>query len=96
MMVIHVDDCFTIGIKKAIEELIQLINKKGLELKVEHDVKDYLGCEILINKQKRKAWIGQPTMIKKLQQTFGQHITRQHVCRTPGTPGFNIVKPKPK
>ena len=49
-MDIHVDDCFPIGNKKAIEEVVQSMQKKGLELKVENKVSDYLGCELLINK----------------------------------------------
>ena len=49
IMVIHVDDCLTIGNKSAIENAIQLIKQKGLELKVENNVKDYLGCELDIN-----------------------------------------------
>ena len=93
MMVIHVDDCFTVGIKEAIKDVIRLIEKKGLELKVEYDVKDYLGCELLFNKTEKKEWIGQPFMIKKIQQTFEKYLTRQIKYKTPGTPGFNIVKP---
>ena len=56
-MVVHVDDCFTIGNKDAIEDTITLKQNKGLELKVENDVRDYLGCELLINKPGKKAWI---------------------------------------
>ena len=49
-MVIHVDDCFTIGNEEAIKDAIYLIKEKSLELKVEENVKNYLGCELLVNK----------------------------------------------
>ena len=33
-------------------------------------------------------------MIKKIKQTFKEFLTTKIVYKTPGTPGFNIVKPK--
>jgi hypothetical protein len=92
MLVIHVDDCFTVGNIEAIQETIKLIEEKGFELKVE-EVTDYLGCEILINKQRTKAWLGQPTMIKKIETTFGKLIKSSCVYKTPGTPSYNIIRP---
>jgi hypothetical protein len=71
MMVIHVDDCFTVGHPAAIKEVISLIRKETLELKVSESVTDYLGCEIIVNKARNKAWIGQPHMIKKIEKAFG-------------------------
>ena len=47
IMVIHVDNCFTIGNKAAMQETIKQITEKGLKLKVEERVTDYLGCEPL-------------------------------------------------
>ena len=93
MMVIHVDDCFTVGHKDAIEEVINLIKSKGLELKVDYEVKDYLGCELMINKKEKRAWIGQPHIIKKIEDLFSPFIIRQTTYKTPGTPGFNIIRP---
>ena len=93
MMVIHVDDCFTVGHKDAIEEVINLIKSKGLELKVDYEVKDYLGCELMINKKEKRAWIGQPHIIKKIEDLFSSFIIRQTTYKTPGTPGFNIIRP---
>ena len=61
---------------------------------MEENVVDYLGCELKVNKTKKAAWIGQPHMVKKIRQAFGHLITKTKLTyKTPGTPGFNIVKP---
>jgi Reverse transcriptase (RNA-dependent DNA polymerase) len=93
MMIIHVDDCFTIGNRKAIDHVIEEIKKKGLELKVEYNFTDYLGCEIYMKED--KAWMGQQGMIKKIEQNFGEMVKGVMPCKTPGTPNYNITQPKP-
>ena len=42
------------------------IEMEGLKLKVEYNTKDYLSCEILFNEKKKKAWLGQPHLMKKI------------------------------
>ena len=74
IMVLHVDDCFTVGYKEVINEVDQLKKVNGLEWKVDYNFQDYLGCKIQINKDRQQAWISQPHMIRKLQQFFGQLI----------------------
>jgi hypothetical protein len=93
MMVIHVDDCYTVGHGDAKREVIQLIEKETLELKVQENVTDYLGCEIVINKSRTKAWIGQPHMVNKIEKSFGELVKNMKKCKTPGTPSFNIIRP---
>ena len=44
----------------------------------------------------KKAWIGQPHMIKELKQTFSHFFTRETVYKTPGRPNFNIIRPSEK
>ena len=63
-------------------------------MKVEENTKDYLSCEILINKGRTKAWIGQPHLCKKIAQTFGDMVKKLPRYRTPGTPGLVITKPE--
>ena len=43
-------------------------SRNGLVLKVEDNLTDYI---IMFNKERTKAWIGQPYLIKKLEQKFG-------------------------
>jgi hypothetical protein len=42
IIIIHVDDCYTIGHKPAIKQVIQQLNQNGLKLKVSEDAEDYL------------------------------------------------------
>ena len=93
-MVIHVDDCFTIGNKIEIEKMIEELKMKNFELKVEKNVTDYLGCELRFNKERSKIWLGQPTIIKKIQKTFEDIIKVTDRYKTPGTPNFNVLRPQ--
>ena len=72
-MALHVDDCYAVGHPKALEDAIKQISKH-FKLKVEDVLTDYLSCEIRFNKLKTKAWVGQPHLIKRLEQKFGAMI----------------------
>jgi Reverse transcriptase (RNA-dependent DNA polymerase)/gag-polypeptide of LTR copia-type len=93
IMVVHVDDCFVAGSKQALDHIQKSIQEKGLELKIENQVRDYLGCELLFNPERTKAWIGQPAILKKLEVTFKDIVGKQSSVTTPGTPNYNIVRP---
>jgi hypothetical protein len=88
------DDCLLVGDRQAILETIDLIKKGGFNVTVESTLKDYLSCEVLRSKDKRRAWIGQPHLMKKLEKTFGDLVKDMQVYRTPGTPGSGIIRPK--
>ena len=49
---------------------------------------------IQFNKDKTRAWLGQPHLIKNLQDKFGEMVRNLQTCRTPGTPGQGIVRLK--
>ena len=36
----------------------------------------------------KKAWLGQPTIIKSLEKQFGERVAKKKMTVTPGTPGF--------
>ena len=36
----------------------------------------------------KKAWLGQPTIIKSLEKQFGERVAKKKMTITPGTPGF--------
>jgi Reverse transcriptase (RNA-dependent DNA polymerase) len=55
IVVIHVDDCYMIGTKENLACTVKMIESHGLKVKVEMETKDYLGCEILIDKSGSKA-----------------------------------------
>ena len=61
---------------------------------MEYNLNDYLSCEILFNKTRTKAWLGQPHLIKKLKATFSDQISRLTSYVTPGTPAKCVSRPK--
>jgi hypothetical protein len=73
-MIIHVDDCFVVGHSAAIDETIELIKNAGLELKIKKNATDYLGCEIIVDNDNNKAWMGQQNMINKIEKNFGDLV----------------------
>ncbi len=93
LIAIHVDDCYIIGKREDIEKVIKDIEKSGLKVKVEYNTKDYLSCEIIFNKNKDMAWIGQPHLVKRLESTFGPLVRGLQVYKTPGTPNMGIIRP---
>ena len=92
-MALHVDDCYAVGHPKAIDEAIMQISAH-FKLKIEENLTDYLSCEIRFNKDKTKAWIGQPHLLKSLEKKFGTLVRRSQRYRTPGTPGHGVIRPK--
>jgi hypothetical protein len=91
---IYVDDCLFMGEKRAILKAIEDIIESGFKLKVEDNLDDYLSCRIIFDKTRSKAWLGQPHLIKKLEETFGDQVKKLQTYRTPGTPGVGIVRPE--
>jgi Reverse transcriptase (RNA-dependent DNA polymerase) len=67
---IHVDDCYLVGSDERVNRLVKDLESNGLKIKVEMDTKDYLGCEILVDKDKKKAWLGKPHIVKKMLLRF--------------------------
>lgn len=94
MISLYVDDCFIIGDQDAIDEFVQQVKDSKLNVKWEHGLKDYLSCEIVFSKDKTKAWIGQPHLLKKLEKNFGELVSGLQQYKTPGTPGVGLVRPK--
>ena len=89
----YVDDNACIGTQSLINETIEELQKLGFKLKVMDDFTDYLSCEIIFSKDKTKAWLGQPHLLKKLEKTFGELTKGLSSYKTPGTPGHNVTRP---
>lgn len=58
---------------------------------ISKDTGDYLGCEIWYDKEKMKCWVGQPSIMKKLERTFGELVADQPVYGVPGTPNHTML-----
>ena len=88
----YVDDNLTIGDQVAIDEMLVEIQKHGFSITIDHELTDYLSCEIKFSKDGTKAWLGQPHMVKKIRKTFGEEVKGLQKYRTPGTPGQGLVR----
>ena len=88
---IYVDDLLIIGDDCDINEVINDI-KKHFKVKVKDNLKDYLSCEICFDKNMKTAWIGQPHLIQKLRDQFGDEVDNKSTFGTPGMPSFKILR----
>ena len=91
VITIYVDDCLVIGSPTDLDFIIGEI-KKTFSLKEQIDFKDFLGCEIKFNNKKTKAWLGQPHLLKRIEEKFGEEAMNIRIPKTPGTPRQIVVK----
>ena len=84
---VYVDDMLIIGKKEQIQEFATKIQKE-FSVKIQHNLTDYLGCEFHMNKVKTRGWLGQPSIIKSLEQKFGDRAMKERSSLTPGSPRF--------
>jgi hypothetical protein len=90
---LYVDDCYCVGHEEAINDTIAKMKASGFSVKVEDNLSDYLSCNIAFDAQRKKAWLGQPHLIKNLERKFGELVAGMQRYRTPGTPGIGINRP---
>ena len=87
----YVDDMLIIGKKEQIQEFTTKIQKE-FSVKIQHNLADYLGCEFHMNKVKTRGWLGQPSIIKSLEQKFGERAMKEILSLTPGSPRFTATR----
>jgi hypothetical protein len=63
-----------------------------LKVKVEPNDDDYISCQILFDKDRKKAWMGQPHLLKKIEKSYAHIIAEAKKVSTPGTKKFNTVR----
>ena len=83
----YVDDMHIIGKKEQIQEFTTKIQKEFF-VNIQHDLADYLDCKFHMNKVKTRGWLGQPSIIKSLEQKFGNRAMKERLSLTTGTPRF--------
>ena len=93
-VIIYIDDGFFVGDRPAIDSMVTQLEGEGLKLKVKHNMEDYLSCQVKFNKDGRRAWLGQPHMIKKIESSFGEEARSARLGKTPGTPGQILNRPQ--
>ena len=88
----YVDDNYVLGSDEDINKFIKDIKKHGLNVTVEDTLEDYLSCNIVFSDDKKRAWIGQPHLMKKIDKKFGEMIKKLPKYLTPGTPHMSVQK----
>ncbi|CAJ1959428.1 unnamed protein product [Cylindrotheca closterium] len=73
---LYVDDCLCIGKPEALELVEAKLKEKGLTLKTEKTLKDYLSCDVSFNEDRTKAVLRQIHLLKTLEKDFGEMHTR--------------------
>ena len=87
IIIMYVDDMLIIGKKEQIQEFVNKIQKE-FSVKIQHTLTDYLGCEVHMNKEKTRGSLGQPSIIKSLEQKFGEEAMKERLSLTPRSPRF--------
>ena len=91
IIIMYVDDMLIIGKKEQIQEFKNKIQKE-FSVKIQHNLGDYLGCEFHMNKVRTRGWLGQLSLIKSLEQKFGERALKERLSLTPGTPRFTAKR----
>ena len=88
IIIIYIDDILIIGGKdEAIDDAIRVM-QHHFQVKESTSLEDYLGVQIMQSDDGKKAWLGQPTIIKSLEKQFGEKVAKKKMTITPGAPGF--------
>ena len=76
-MLIYINDMLNVGKQEAVNEAIQAL-QQSFEVKPPTKLEDYLGTQEIKCKEGEKAWLGQPTIIKSLENVSirCQHMTK--------------------
>ena len=87
IIIIYIDKMLIIGKEEAIDAAIKVL-QGHFKVKDPTSLEDYLGVQIVQSDDGKKAWLGQPTIIKSLEEQFGEKVAKKKMTITPGTPGF--------
>ena len=79
--------------KKVLMQFVEDL-KKELNLTVDEESNDYPSCKVVYSNDRKRAWIGQPHLIKKLENEFKEDIKGRKRTQSPGTPNRKVMRPK--
>jgi hypothetical protein len=86
------DDNLTFGKRSAIDVFLKEFKESEFTFTLEEGLSNYLKCDIKLDCASLTGWIGQPHMVKKIEKTFGEEVSKLQSYTTPGTPGFKLKK----
>ena len=72
-----------------IDEKLIIGKDDAIKVKDPTRLEDYLVAQIVQSDDGKKAWLGQPTIIKSLEKQFRERVAKKKMTDTPGTPGFS-------
>jgi Reverse transcriptase (RNA-dependent DNA polymerase) len=84
-IIIFVDDGLTIGTPDLIKTVLKELAKE-FQIKDLGPIKNFVGCQILINRESDTIWINQPKLIQSLEMNFRTLVTTDRVFKTPAAP----------
>ena len=87
IIIIYIDDMLIIGKEEVIDDAIKVL-QGHFQVKDPTSLEDYPGVQIVQSDDGKKAWLEQPTIIKSLEEQFGEKVAKKKMTITPGTPGF--------
>ena len=80
-----------IGKEEAIDDAIKVL-QGHFQVKDPLSLEDYLGVQIMQSDDDKKAWLGQPTIIKSLEQQFGERVAKKKMTVTPEHKGLLVER----
>ena len=83
IIIIYIDDMLISGKEEAIDDAIKVL-QGHFQVKDPTSLEDYLGVQIVQSDDGKKAWLGQPTIIKSLEK----QVAKKKMTITPATPQF--------
>ena len=86
IIIIYIDNVLIIGKEEAIDAAIKIL-QGHFQVTDPTSLEDYLGVQIVQSDDGKKAWLGQPTIIKRLEKQFGERVAKKKTTIAPGTPG---------
>ena len=93
-VIIYVDDGGIIGTEEVINQLIQALSK-DFKVKYLGEMKHFIGCHLIHDKNKETIWIHQPKLLKNLKEGFEKLVKSNREYQTPGAPHTVIIRPQP-
>jgi Reverse transcriptase (RNA-dependent DNA polymerase) len=82
LVIVYVDDCYVVGSDGNLDRFIEEIQKE-FKIKIQDSPTDYLSCELRFDEEKKRAWMGQPHLIKRLEKAFGDWFRRRKFVTLP-------------
>ena len=91
-IILYVDDGGVIGTPEVIRSVLDALAKE-FKIKELGPMKNFVGCQIHLNKARDTIWINQPKLIKNLELNFGKLIITERLFKTPAAPRSVVMRP---